>query len=197
MEDTNMIKKETMLLVALGALVIGFLGGVVFSSFRSPEYQATSSTPPPQQQPQQYAQQAAQQIFALEEKVRANPNDGRAWVELGNLYYDTNQPPKAIEAYNKALKLIPPDPNVLTDLGVMYRSDGQPMQAIESFKKAMEVSPTHEQSRFNLGVVYFFDLHDKEKAIAAWKDLLAINPGAIASNGKPVKDFIAEAEKSN
>ena len=194
MADTNLMKKETVLLVALGALVVGFLGGVVFSSFKTPGYQPTASAPQ-QQQPQQFDQQQAQQVLALEQQVRSNPNNGQAWVQLGNLYFDTNQPPKAIEAYNRALQIIPPDPNVLTDLGVMYRRNGQPMQAIESFKKAAALSPTHEPSRFNLGIVYLYDLKDKDKAIAAWQELLTINPNAIASNGRPIRDFIADAQQ--
>jgi len=191
-QNSNMIKKETMLLVALGALVIGFLGGIVFTAYKAPSSPPTVSTPQP---PQQFNQQQAQHILALEQELRSNPNNGQGWAELGNLYYDANQPPKAIEAYNKALQLISPDPNLLTDLGVMYRRNGQPQKAIESFKKAASLSPSHEQSRFNMGIVYLYDLKDKEDALKAWQELLAIKPGAMAPNGQSVKEMVKELQQ--
>ena len=51
--EGNFVKKETMLIVALIALVIGFLGGVFYSALQSGptgSVQTTSAPPHPQQQ---------------------------------------------------------------------------------------------------------------------------------------------------
>jgi cytochrome c-type biogenesis protein CcmH/NrfG len=192
----DFVKKETMYIVALIALVIGFLGGIFYSAFQeSPTGGVpTASGParPPQQQQAQpdLSNQQARNILSLEQEVAVNPNNVDAWTQLGNVYFDTSNFAKAIKAYTKSLELSPNNPNVLTDLGVMYRRNGQPLKAIESFDKAMAIVPNHEQSRFNKGIVLRYDLNDREGAIRAWEELLKINPGAIAPNGQPLSEAI-------
>ena len=131
-----------------------------------------------------------QALINLEAEVTANPTNFQAWTRLGNLYFDTNQPQKAIEAYNKSLELHTGDANILTDLGVMYRRTQQPDKAIASFDRAIAADPTHQQSRFNKGIVLFYDKGDKEGALAAWEELLKIDPQAKTGNGESIRDFI-------
>jgi tetratricopeptide (TPR) repeat protein len=117
METTGYVKKQTLYLTIIAALVIGFVGGVGYSVYRSP---AVNADPHAHQQ-----QQAAEIIASLEKATEQNPKDGNAWVQLGHAYFDTGQAPKAIAAYLKALELLPGDLNVMTDLGVMYHQDKQ------------------------------------------------------------------------
>jgi len=187
------IKKETMMLVALIAFVIGFLGGIVFYIFKSDSNPALQQQGQIQQQGQVQQQEAQTEnaIRALEQEVLSNPNNLQAWVNLGHNYFDTDKADKAIFAYNKALELNPNDANVLTDLGVMYRRDNQPKEAIAAFDKAIAIDPTHPSSRFNKGVVILFDLKDKEAGLAIWQELVDINPAATAPDGKLVSEIIA------
>lgn len=194
-QSTNTVKKETLYLVAVACLLIGFLGGIVFSVFKSPA-PATQNGSAPQQGAGQ-AQLTPEQMTAmlnLEREVAANPNNGEAWTQLGHLYFDSAQPQKAINAYTRALAINPNDPNVLTDLGVMYRSNSEPKKAIESFDKALALDPKHETARFNKGVVLLYDLKDKEGAIKSWEELVAINPLAAGPNGQSVKEILAEVK---
>ena len=194
--EGNFVKKETMFIVALIALVIGFLGGVFYSALQSGpsgSVQTVSVPPQPQQQQQPgLSSEQARTILTLEQEVAANPTNVEAWTQLGHVYYDTNNPAKAIKAYEKSLELRPNDPNVLTDLGVMYRRSGQPEKALAAFDQAMSIAPDHEQSRFNKGVVLRYDLNDREGAVKAWEELLKINPNALAPNGMPVSEAIKE-----
>ena len=191
----GMVKKETMMIVALVGLVIGFLGGIFYSAVQSPSGRVqTASVPsgqsaPPQSQ-QNMSDEQAKAILSLEQEVAANPANADAWTQLGHVYYDTGNPPKAIRAYEKSLELRPDDPNVLTDLGVMYRRNGQPDKALEAFDRAITVAPNHEQSRFNKGIVLRYDMNDREGAVKAWEELLKINPNAFAPNGQPVSEAI-------
>jgi cytochrome c-type biogenesis protein CcmH/NrfG len=180
------VKKETMMLVALIAFVIGFFGGIVFYIFKS------DSTPALQQQGQvqQQVDQTENAIRSLEQEVLSNPNNLQAWVNLGHNYFDIDKADKAIFAYNKALELNPNDANVLTDLGVMYRRNNQPNEAINTFDKAIAIDPSHPTPRFNKGVVFLFDLKDKEAGLAVWQELVDINPGATAPDGKLVSEVI-------
>ena len=192
--EGNLVKKETMLIVALIALVIGFLGGIFYSALQSgPTGSVQTTSAPPQQQQQQrpgLTREQASNILRLEQEVAANPTNVGAWTQLGHVYFDTNNPAKAINAYEKSLELRPDEPNVLTDLGVMYRRNGQPVKALEVFDRAMALDPRHEQSRFNKGIVLRYDMNDREGAVKAWEDLLKINPNAMAPNGLPVSEAI-------
>jgi len=195
----NGVTKQTLYITAGVALFVGFMIGVVYSSFQSDSpsvVQNKGGGAPPQSVMQQggpTAQQASA-ILALEQRVSANPADSAAWVELGNLYFDTSNYFKAITAYTKYDQLQPGNANVLTDLGVMYRRSGQPQQAIATFDKAIMADPSHELARFNKGIVQLYDLKDIQGAIASWEGLLQVNPAATAANGTPISQLVADAK---
>ena len=194
--EGNLVKKEMMLIVALIALVIGFLGGIFYSAFQTGPTGSvqTASSPagPPQQQQSQpnLSNEQAKSILSLEQEVALNPTNVDAWTQLGHVYFDTGNFVKAIRAYEKSLELSPDNPDVLTDLGVMYRRNGQTEKALASFDRAIAVAPNHEQSRFNKGIVLRYDMNDREGAVKAWEDLLRVNPSAMAPNGQPLSEAI-------
>ena len=179
------VTKQTLYIVASIALLVGFLGGVVYSSLQTDLYpvaQDNRGAAPPQAGAQQggLSPQQASQILALEQRVSSNPSDSAAWVQLGNIYFDASRFDKAIKAYTKYDELQPGNANVLTDLGVMFRRNSQVREAIATFEKAIMADPKNEQARFNKGIVQMFDLRDIPGAITTWEALLQINPGAIA-----------------
>lgn len=190
------VRKETLYLISLLALAVGFFGGVVFGVFRS-------DSPLPGQSSSQEQFSAVQQpnidlsnmIAALEKEVASNPNNVNAWIELGNNYFDTNQYEDSIRAYRRALGLQPNNANVWTDMGVMYRRSGKPQEAIKAFDKAIEADSKHEVSRFNKGIVLLHDLKDEQGAIRAWEDLMKVNPFAMAPNGQSVDQMVTQMKK--
>jgi len=181
-----------MMLVAVIALVAGFFGGVVYSSFKASKMQAGQGSISRDRSVADQGSSTAQtdQIKAFEARVKQHPEDVMAWTQLGNLYFDTNQFERAITAYGKSLELNPENANVWTDLGVMYRRNGQPKKAIEAFESAMKSDPSHEVSRFNKGVVLMHDLNDDRGAIQAWEELVKLNPFAKTPNGQLVAGMI-------
>ncbi len=192
------VKKETLILVAMVAVAAGFLMGVLFAAYKggrapiAPAARPVQSTAPaPEMNDQQ-----ANRMFALEKKAAEHPEDAGAWIELGNLYFDTGNIKKAITAYNKSLELAPDNPDVWTDLGVMYRRNGEPEKAIAAFDKAIAADPTHEVSRFNKGIVLLHDLKDTQGAIRVWESLLKVNPMAMAPNGQSVDELVRRFKSS-
>lgn len=119
---------------------------------------------------------AQNQLARLEALVRTDPKNHDAWVSLGNLYFDTHQAQRAVEAYGKALALKPDDPNVLTDQGVMYRELQQYDKALATFQKASKLDPRHTQSLFNQGVVLAYDLKKTDEAAKIWNQVIALAP---------------------
>jgi tetratricopeptide (TPR) repeat protein len=164
-----MKNKETLLFVVV-ALIAGVLIGVLYIGSQN---KPASTSQGGGQQP---AVNYQQRIQLLEGMVAADPNNRNAWVELGHNYFDSEQPVKAIEAYDKALALDPADPDVITNQGVMFRTLGWYDRAIDNFTRANELKPTHPQSLYNLGIVYRFDLQDFPKAREVWTRYLAMHP---------------------
>jgi cytochrome c-type biogenesis protein CcmH/NrfG len=117
-------------------------------------------------------------IARIEAAVLADPKNHDAWAALGNEYFDSHQPQKAIDAYAKALALKPENPDILTDQGVMYRQLGQFDKALAAFQKANKQKPTHIQSLFNMGIVYSADLNKPAEAAKAWNKVIATAPGS-------------------
>lgn len=187
--------------IAAVTFVIGIYVGTVISGMSTHPPQtaaAPQSMPPaaPQAEPEgQMSEALAKEIAALEVSASSNPDDLETWVKLGHMYFDANQFDKAIRAYERSLELDPSNADVWTDLGVMYRRDGNIQQAVDSFDKAIQADPLHQTARFNKGVVLMHDLGDQAGALAAWRELLEVNPEAIAPNGAPVADMIKELEK--
>jgi len=77
----------------------------------------------------------------------------------------------------------------------MYRRSGKPQDAIQAFDKAIEIDPKHEPSRLNKGIVLLHDMQDFDGAIAAWEELLAVNPIAMAPTGRSVDEMIQQIKK--
>jgi cytochrome c-type biogenesis protein CcmH/NrfG len=186
------VKKETMLIVAFIALIVGFLGGVIFTSFKL-EKDERAHVPGMAGQPVQKKSPSVElmeKIQVLQDETAKNPDNAEAWIQLGNAYFDTDQFDESISAYQKSLALNPNNADVLTDMGVMFRRKGQSEKAVESFDKAIQIDPMHETALFNKGIVLIHDLNDPKGAVASWEKLLELNPMAMAPNQQPVMEMV-------
>lgn len=107
---------------------------------------------------------AQRRLADLEAAAAKEPSNYPLLVQLGNTAYDLEQWPKAIEAYEKALKIQGGDPNVITDLGVAYRNNGDGTKALDMFGKALAKDPSHWPAAFNQAVVLGIDRGDRARA---------------------------------
>ncbi len=196
------MKKETVILMVVIALLVGFaIGatvGILYMINRGEkelEGVATVQKPPmgPPGAPTPAPpgrDEVVSQIQTLKEIVKKDPKNLAAWVELGNLYFDTNQPKEAIEAYSQYLVSKPDNPDVRTDMGTMYRKLGQFDKAVEEFRKAAQSDPKHANSRYNIGIVLLHDKEDIKGAIKAWEEYLKVDP-----NSEKAQRIKAQIEK--
>jgi cytochrome c-type biogenesis protein CcmH/NrfG len=174
------MNRYTLVALAVG-LVVGIFIGYQAGSSAPPSAAPMAGAPPmppgaPQQMPPAGDPGHMARIASLQAVVARDPKNVQAWVQLGNDYFDTRQPQKAIDAYGRALELRPDDPDVITDQGVMYRELGQPQKAAQNFEQASRINPKHVQSIFNLGVVYAHDLAQPKKAEEAWRKVIEVAP---------------------
>ena len=109
-------------------------------------------------------------------KLKSNPNDPDALIQLGNLYYDHQAFEQAIQYYGQALEVRPDDVNVRSDMATAYWYLGKPESAVQEYEKALKINPKHANTLFNLGVVKWQGLKDPKGAITVWKRLLELNP---------------------
>jgi tetratricopeptide (TPR) repeat protein len=115
-------------------------------------------------------------IQTLKDIVKKDPKNLPAWVELGNLYFDSDQYREAIEAYSQYLAIKPDNSDVRTDMGIMFRKVGEFDRALEEFKRAAQSDSKHINSRYNIGIVLLHDKQDIKGAINAWEEYLKVDP---------------------
>jgi len=171
------------------AIAAAFVAGIVVGVIATVSYEEKMPPLPSAIKPPQTTQAPAlapdiqNQISTLKSILKEDPKNLKALVELGNLYFDSDQLDPAIQTYGKALELDPKNADVRTDMGIMYRRKGDPDRAIAEFRRAAQDDPKHVNSRYNIGVVSLHDKGDLKGAIKAWEDYLKVEPaGPRADN---------------
>jgi len=140
------------------------------------------------------AQGALQQSVAqLLDGLSRNPADYDALVKLGDLYYDGQQFPNAIQYYERALAIHPENADVRTDLGTAYWYTGNADKALAEMETSLKYKPGHPQTLFNLGWVKWQGKADAKGAVAAWQKLLKTNPDYPQK--QQVEQYIAKAKE--
>jgi len=187
LQKTGYVKTQTLLFAVFVSFFVGFFAGIVLTIFKTDQMPSSAQQQP---NPQQRREAHAARIQQLEQETSENPKNIGAWIQLGHLYFDTEQYTPAIQAYRIALEQDPENADVWTDLGVMYRRNKQPEEAIKSFDQALQVDPRHQIALYNKGIVLIHDLKDNTAGVEAWSRLVAINPQASAPNGESVSTLI-------
>jgi cytochrome c-type biogenesis protein CcmH/NrfG len=119
---------------------------------------------------------ADKQAEPLLAQLKTDPENPDLLAKIGNIYYDTQQYPTAIDYYQRSLKAKPGDTSVRTDMATAYWYAGNPDTAIVEFKRVLADEPNKPNTLFNLGVVQWQGKMDVKGALATWQKLLDTNP---------------------
>jgi cytochrome c-type biogenesis protein CcmH/NrfG len=185
------MKKETAILAIVIAFIVGFITGAVVAILKGrgaverpvmAQKAPVSQAAPVPAEPAPSPVEAAAKIQTLKDILQKDPKNLSAWVELGNTYFDTNQPQESIDAYSKYLAMKPDNPDVRTDMGIMYRKLGDYDRAIKEFRTSAQNDPKHVNSRYNTGLVLLHDKQDIKGAIKAWEEYLKVDPNSDRAN---------------
>src|SRR4030043_797188 len=194
-----LMKKETVILIVVIAFLAGFITGATVAILkgkkggeRAAMVQKPEMAPVPGP-PKPSPLEVASKIKTLNEILQKDPKNLPAWVELGNLYFDSDQPKEAIEAYGKYLAAKPENPDVRTDMGIMYRRLGEFDRALEEFRKAAQTVSKHVNSRYKIGIVLLHDKQDINGAIKAWEEYLRLDPNS--ERAQRIRDQIGKIKK--
>jgi tetratricopeptide (TPR) repeat protein len=143
--------------------------------------------------PAQMQQMADVQAGPLIEKLKADPANAGLLENIGNVYYDAQQFPTAIDYYQRALKIEPANTGVRTDMATAYWYTGNADAAIAEFQKSLSYEPNKANTLFNLGVVEWQGKMDIDKAVTTWQKLLDTNPNYEGKD--KVLELMAQAKK--
>ncbi len=154
---------------------------------------APSASLPMAPAPQELQQNAETQAAPLLAQLKTAPNNAGLLENIGNLYYDSQQYPAAIDYYQRCLNLQPSNTDVRTDMATAIWYTGNADGAITEFNRSLAYEPTKSNTLFNLGIVLSQGKHDSAGAVAAWQKLLAANPNY--ENKEKVQQLIAAAKK--
>ena len=211
MRDRNQIptKRWTIrhvVVLSVVCLAAGVAGGWSIGGPRSPSIprstkaasvtalQSQSASPAAQiPGPGQMKMAADSQAAPLIEKLNADPENSELLTSIGNLYYDAQQYPVAVDYYQRALKSKPSDAAVRTDMATAYWYMGNADLAIAEFNKALTYAPNNANTLFNLGLVKWRGKKDGAGAVADWKKLLKTSPNYEGKD--KVEQMLTEVEQ--
>ena len=182
-------------------LVIGLAGGWFIRGSQSSSRPLETAAGAPSQDagamgqptPEQLRRMADKQAAPLLEALQKDQSNAELLAKVGNVYYDAQQYPVAIEYYQRALKVQPADASVRTDMATAYWYTGSADTAISEFNRALADEPNKPNALFNLGVVQWQGKMDIKAALATWQRLLDTNPNYEGKS--KVVELMAQVKK--
>ena len=82
---------------------------------------------------------------AADFETQVRSEEFRLLTGVGNVYYDAQQYPVAVDYYGRALRINASDAAVRTDMATAYWYMGNADTAIEEFNKALTYAPTNRE----------------------------------------------------
>lgn len=135
-------------------------------------------------------------VARVEAKLAENPEDGRGWELMAQIYLRQQRFEDAKQAYANALRLLGSTAEREANFGVAVVAAADRMvtaDAKAAFQRALKLDPKEFRSAYFLGLAKEQD-GDKNGAIEAWRALIPDNPNAadflrqeIARVGGPPK----------
>jgi tetratricopeptide (TPR) repeat protein len=165
----------------------------VASANMSPSASEVSGGAMGQPTPDQMKHMADKQAEPLLAQLKNDQNNPDLLANVGNIYYDTQQFPAAIEYYQRALKTRPNNAAIRTDMATAYWYLGNADDAIRELNRALTYEPNKPNTLFNLGIVKWQGKMDVEGALTVWQKLLDTNPNY--ENRQKVTELMAQAKK--
>jgi tetratricopeptide (TPR) repeat protein len=112
---------------------------------------------------------------SLKKAIKSEPNNDKAYLELGLFYKEQGEEDKAEEWFKKALELNPRNFRAHFELGSIYRDQRRYIQAEQALKKTIDLNPRNEGIYILLSQTYHLQgkTEDSEKIL---RKLIEINP---------------------
>lgn len=135
---------------------------------------------------------ADKQAAPLLDKLKADPNNSDLLMKAGAIYYTTHQFKQASVYYGKAVQAEPKNVPFRVKLATSLFSSGDADGAIAQLNQALTYDPKDANSLFDLGMIKLQGKQDGKGAVAAWQQLLKLNPQLSADRKATVQKLMAD-----
>lgn len=197
-------------IVSIVCLLAGFACGYLCrGSAGTAQVSAASSTPAEQSavekgmamhggmkqdlSPEKMKSLADKQAAPMIEQLKSHPNDAELATRIGDLYFDAQAFPTAIEYFQKSLAANDKNNGARTDMATALFNSNQINRAISEINRVLHDDPKNDAALFNRGVMKWQGKMDAKGAISDWETILQRNPNYEQADR--VRKFIARAKK--
>ena len=135
---------------------------------------------------------ADEQAAPLLEKLKSDPNNSTVLMQLGALYHSSHQFKAAAAYYDKAAQADAKNVTARTKLAISLYRSGDADEAIVQLNRTLKDDPGDADSLFDLGMIRLQGKHDGAGAVAAWQQLLKLNPQLSEDRKAEVQKLMAD-----
>ncbi|MGC2181921.1 MAG: tetratricopeptide repeat protein [Terriglobales bacterium] len=129
----------------------------------------------------QKAEKVPPSIDQIEVAIQRDSANPKLYVTLGLAYWDRNDYPHALEAFQRAVKVGPNSAEAHNWLGVALMGKADLPGSVAEFKKAVALDPKYSRAYTNLGSA-LAKSGDLDAAVDAFKKALALAPENLAAH---------------
>ncbi|MDB3869337.1 c-type cytochrome biogenesis protein CcmI [Candidatus Thioglobus sp.] len=119
-----------------------------------------------------------QSVVKIEQHLKENPQDVKAWKMLGLSYFDLNKIDESLKAYEKAYQIDPNDPRLLVEYAsalISSNDDQFTPRPMGFIKKALEIEPNAPDALYLAGL-FAANAQDFNLAKTLWNKALSVLP---------------------
>lgn len=119
-----------------------------------------------------------QSVVKIEQHLKENPQDVKAWKMLGLSYFDLNKIDESLKAYEKAYQIDPNDPRLLVEYAsalISSNDDQFTPKPMGFIKKALEIEPNAPDALYLAGL-FAANAQDFKLAKTLWNKALSALP---------------------
>lgn len=128
----------------------------------------------------------------LEKSIRINPDSEQAHFQLGMLYLNQKDYPKAIAGFQNVIHINPKFPDTFFNLGFIYALSKDYARAEEMYKRVVELAPSYvDEALFNLALVQNAQ-GKKAECIANLEKAVAVNP-----KNAPARNYLKKMKEAS
>ena len=115
----------------------------------------------------------------LNEAIRINPRDDRAWTMRGGLFLARGEAQRAINDFNEAIRLNPNDYYAVFQRGFAYHSIEEADKAFEDYSRSIALNEKYITAHLNRGIILYTRRGEFDAAIADFGAALQLGPDNV------------------
>ncbi|MCM8784240.1 MAG: tetratricopeptide repeat protein [Candidatus Omnitrophica bacterium] len=134
-------------------------------------------------------------ISDFNKAIELSPRLASAYSNRGSAYFKLGLYDEAISDLNKAIELEPDNALAYCNRGSVFEELGFILAAVSDYTKAIEIQPDYVRAYVARGLVRFFDLHQKEEALADFREALRLDQKLYEQFPQEIQELLSSSLK--